>query len=346
MNYTFDLEYLISCFRDFVNTPSPVGYYEQTEPLLEKYAASFGLTVTYDERNTPYIAMDGEDNSKTVMIGAHMDTIGLIVRRIDSNGMIRVRNLGGINYHSIEGETITVHTRDGRSYTGLVTCEYHSVHAFKECKSADRDENTMIVILDEPVTSKEDVVKLGIRHGDPISIDPHCEYTPNGYLKSRYIDDKGAVACCFTSIKYMIENQLKPKYRTLFSFPYTEEICLGGTYIPQEVKEYIAIDIGIIGPDSDGNEHKVSICAKDSYMPYDYRFTSRMIKLAEKIGINYAVDVFMNYGTDASAALCAGNNIKTAAFGMAVYCSHGRERTHIKGLEQTTALLTAYLLGE
>jgi len=54
----------------------------------------------------------------------------------------------------------------------------------------------------------------------------------------------------------------------------------------------------------------------------------------------------MNYGTDASAALCAGNNIKTAAFGMAVYCSHGRERTHIKGLEQTTALLTAYLLGE
>ena len=49
-------------------------------------------------------------------------------------------------------------------------------------------------------------------------------------------------------------------------------------------------------------------------------------------------------GTDANAALKAGNNLRAAAFGMAVYCSHGMERTHIDGLKATTDLLLAYLM--
>lgn len=346
MKYQFDHEFLISCFRDLVNTPSPVGYYVQMQPVIERYAAMFGHTVTYDERSTPYITLEGEDNAKTVMLGAHLDTVGYVVRRIDPDGMIRVRNVGGINYHSAEGETVTVHTRDGRSYTGLIACQSHSVHAFEDAHTSARDEKTMIVILDQPVKSKADVVALGIRHGDPISVEPRCEYTENGYLKSRFIDNKGAAACCFTMLKYLAENGLKPRYRTIISLPYNEEVGLGGTYIPPEVSEYIALDIGLIGPDCDGNEFAVSICAKDNCTPYDYGLTTRLIELAEKIGVNYAVDIFWRYGTDASASLRAGNNLKAAAFGMAVYCSHGRERTHITGLDHTTALATAYVLGE
>jgi P-type E1-E2 ATPase len=65
---------------------------------------------------------------------------------------------------------------------------------------------------------------------------------------------------------------------------------------------------------------------------------------AEQNGIDHAVDIFYRYGTDANAALKAGNNLKAAAFGMAVYCSHGMERTHMDGLNATTDLLLSYLL--
>lgn len=344
MKFQVDMEYFVQCFRQLVDTPSPVGYYREMNPVLEKIAASFGLELTFDNRGTPYLMLDGEDNSKTVMIGAHADTVGLIVRRVDADGMLRVRQLGGINYASTEGETVTVHTRDGRKYTGLMACQSHSVHVFDDAKTLERNENTMIVILDEKVSSKADVNALGIRNGDFVSVEPRCQVTANGYLKSRFIDNKAAMASCFTMVKYLKEQELKPKYRTILAFPYTEEIGFGGTYVPAEVSEYVAMDIGLIGPDQDGNEYKVSICAKDNAAPYDFDLTTRLVNYAEKAGCEYAVDVFYRYGTDGNAAVRAGNNLRAAAFGMAVYCSHGMERTHLVGLENTTNLLLAYVL--
>ena len=206
------------------------------------------------------------------------------------------------------------------------------------------NENTMILLLDEDVHSKEDVYALGIQHGDYISIDPQFEITKNGYIKSRFIDDKAAVACVFAMLKYMKEQGLKPKYRTMLAFTFAEEISLGGPYVPPEVSEYVALDIGLIGPDYDGHERCVTICSKDAKAPYTYALTSRMIEYAKKAECDYAVDIFYLYGTDASTALMHGNNIQAAAFGMPVYCSHGRERTHIKSLENTFNLLLAYVM--
>ena len=251
MRFNVDEKFLIDCFKDIVNTPSPVGYYVKMNPVLEEYAAKFGHKVTYDNKSTAYITLEGEDNSKTVLVGAHPDTLGMVVRTIDKDGMIRVRQLGGVNYSSYEGETVTIHTRDGREYTGLMTCQSHSVHVFDDARTLPRDENTMMVILDEKISSKEDVRALGIRHGDFISVEPRCQVTENGYIKSRFIDDKGAIACVFTMLKYLSENNLKPKYRTILAFPYSEEIGFGGTYVPPEVSEYVAIDIGLIGPGYD-----------------------------------------------------------------------------------------------
>ena len=79
-------------------------------------------------------------------------------------------------------------------------------------------------------------------------------------------------------------------------------------------------------------------------MPYTYELTNRMIAYAEKAGCDYAVDVFYRYGSDAGIALLNSNNIQAAAFGMPVYCSHGRERTHIDSLKNTFNLLLAYVL--
>lgn len=56
------------------------------------------------------------------------------------------------------------------------------------------------------------------------------------------------------------------------------------------------------------------------------------------------MDIFYRYGTDGNAAVRAGNNLRSASFGMAVYCSHGMERTHLIGLDNTANLLLAYVL--
>ena len=230
------------------------------------------------------------------------------------------------------------------TYRGMVICKAHSVHVFEDARTMPRDEDHMEVILHEDVHSKEEVMALGIDHGDVISVDPHFEYTPSGYVVSRYIDDKAAVAALIEMMAYFKRNNLKPKYRTLLAFPIYEEIGHGGAYVPEEVEEYVALDIGLIGPDYHADEKTVSICAKDNYSPYDRELTTRIINQAKKTNLNYCVDVFFHYGTDANAAIRAGNNVYAAAFGMAVINSHGKERCHIDSIVDTTKLAIAYAL--
>ena len=344
MKFQIDTEFMKDCFREVVSVPSPVGYFEELNPVLARYAAAFGKEITYDNRHTAYITLDGQDNSKTVLISAHGDTLGMMVRCVDANGMLRFRVLGGMNLHSVEGETVTVHASNGKKYTGLVACQNHSTHVFRGANNVERTEDTMVVILDEDVKTREQVRALGICNGDYISVDPRCQITDNGYIKSRYIDDKGPVACCLTLLKYLADNGLKPKYNTVFAFSFYEEIGLGGIYVPTEISEYVAVDIAILGPDSDGSEQTVTICAKDASMPYDHSLTNRLIAAAERAGCGYAVDLFYRYGSDASQAVKGGNNVRAAAFGMGVYSSHGVERAHMEGIENTVKLMLSYVL--
>lgn len=345
MKYLIDKNYLIDSFQRIINIPSPVGYYRELNPVLENMAKELNLTITRDNRSTTYITVPGQNPDKTIMVGAHADTLGMMVYKIEKDGKLRVRQLGGCNFNNLEGETVYVHTRDGRRYSGLFACQSHSVHVFEDARSLERNESTMVIILDEDISSKEDVQALGISNGDFVSIDPRMQLTENGYLKSRFIDDKGAIACCFAALKYLKDNHLQPSCNVIFAIPYNEEIGFGGTYIPEGVSEYLAIDIGLIGPDLEGNEHSVSICTKDNSSPYDYELTNRIIECAKVTDTKYAVDVFYRYGTDGNAAMRAGNNLRAAAFGMAVYCSHGMERTHMDGLIGTANILLEYLLN-
>ena len=340
-----DMQFLTDTMKRLIEVPSPVGYYEKMKPVIEELAASLGYAVTYDNRDTAYITVAGEDPSKTVCLSTHADTLGLMVRGINGDGTLRIRALGGINYANVEGENVTVHTRSGKTYTGMLICKHHSTHAYDDAKTMERNENTVYVLLDEDVKTAADVRALEIRNGDYVSIDPRFTLTETGYVKSRFIDNKAAMACSFAVLKAIKENGLKPQFNTVFSFSFYEEIGFGGVVVPAEISEYVAVDIAILGPDSDGSERAVTLCAKDAAMPYDYDLTNRLIAAAKRNGIDYAVDLFYRYGSDAGQAIKGGNNVRAAAFGMGVYSSHGVERAHLKGIEDTARLMLAYALG-
>ncbi len=101
--------------------------------------------------------------------------------------------------------------------------------------------------------------------------------------------------------------------------------------------------MGCVGGDLMGDETRVSIDAKDGSGPCDYAMTTRLIELAREHGLDYAVDVFNSYSSDAITALRAGRDLRHAVIGPGVFASHGYERTHIRGLEQTYALIEAFL---
>ena len=84
----------------------------------------------------------------------------------------------------------------------------------------------------------------------------------------------------------------------------------------------IAIDMGCIGKDLSCTELMFQSVPK-IMSPYDYDMTSELINLAKKHKLNYAVDIYPFYSSDASAALRAGHDIKAALIGPGVHAHMG-----------------------
>lgn len=339
-------EEMLKNLEDLINTPSVVGFYPEIHKKLSEMVGNLGYELEFDNKRTAYVRIPGKDSSKTVCVGAHLDTIGLQVRHVMENGWIEVKNLGGVNFHNIEGENVYIHTRSGKTYEGMVICKSHSIHVFDDARSRERDMFNEAILLDEDVSCAKDVYDLGIEHGDLISVEPRFKRTESGFVKSRHIDDKAMVAAVIEVLRQLKEENLTPAYNTLFAFPIFEEIGHGGAYVPSEVSEYVALDIGLIGPDNHGSEKKVSIGASDNYSPYDWELTTKLINLAKENNVHYCVDTYYRFGSDATAAIRAGNNVTPAVFGVGCMNSHGYERTSVQAIEDCAKLTKAYVLSE
>lgn len=343
-----DTDRLLLTLRECVEVDSPVGYFTEIHEWLRETVEELGYTMTVDAKRTAYVEVAGKDTEHTVCIGAHLDTIGLVVRGFNDDGTLRVRALGGINYASIEGETCYIHCRDGQTVVGQVICNKHSVHVWDDVRTTLRDENTMSVSVIGDVASPEDARALGITEGAIIGIDPHFESFDNGYIVTRHIDDKAAVAVAIDTLHWLAETKTTPAFNLLFAFPLYEEIGHGGAWVPTEVDEYVAIDVSLIGPDYDANEHHTAVIAADARGPYDWELTNVLRRCAEKAcdADKWNTQVCFRYSTDAQAAYTNANNLINGAFGMACLNTHGRERCHIDALVQTALLCRAFVMGE
>ncbi|MDD5936579.1 MAG: M42 family metallopeptidase [Clostridiales bacterium] len=335
-------QYIIESLEKLVNIPSPSGFTKEVMRFVEGEANGFGYTCDYIQKGGLIINVPGQEQ-ETIGLSAHADTLGAMVRSISSEGTLKLMSVGGFTMNSIEGEYCKIHTRDGKVYTGTILCTSPSVHTYDDARTLERKECNMEIRIDEQVKNKEDVLALGINNGDYISFDARFEYTKSGFIKSRHLDDKASVAVLLGLLKELSENKEKPKKTMKILISNLEEIGLGATYIPADITEFIAVDMGALGDDLSGSEYAVSICAQDSSGPYDYELTTHLINLAKANEIPFAVDVFPHYGSDASAAMRGGNNIKTALIGQGIHASHGMERTHETALMATLDLLKAYV---
>lgn len=342
-----DTDYLLEVTRQLIACDSPVGYYNRIHALLKMLLADIGYEMQVDNKATAYVVVPGASSEKTVGVNAHLDTIGLVVRGFNDDGTLRVRQLGGINYHSIEGETCHVICRDGSSVNGQIICNHHSIHVFEDAKAMERTEDTMAVSLIADVKSPADARKLGVSEGAVAAIDPHFIAYDNGYIISRFLDDKACVAAQLHTMKWLAQTGTQPAYDTLFAFPIYEEIGHGGAYLPTVVDEYVSLDITLIGPDYASEEHSVGVIVSDIRSPYDWNLSNRLIRCAEKVlePGRWNQQVAFHFSTDANASYFAGNNLKSGAFGPATLSTHGRERTHMDALVGTENLCRAYVLG-
>lgn len=341
----FKQDETIAFLTELLTINSPTGYTSHAIDFLMNKIEEVG----YDTHKTPkgnlMVQVEGTDSTQTRALSAHIDTLGLMVRSINSDGTLALTKLGGPLTPTLDGEYCDIITRSGKVYTGTILSKAPSIHVFKDASTKERDIDNLVVKIDERVKDKEDVSKLGIQNGDIIAYDPKVTVTESGFIKSRFLDDKASVSLLVSILKKLKEDAVKPTTNLTFIFSTYEEVGHGAAWIPEEITELLAVDMGCIGLDLECTEFDVSICAKDSSGPYDYDLTTKLINFAVEKELSYAVDIYPMYGSDASAALRGGANIRAALIGPGVASSHGMERTHIDALENTFKLIYAYIMN-
>ena len=346
MELEINKEYVLKIAEEILKFNSPTGFCFEIMDKIKSIAEGLGFDFETTNKGCGIITIKGKKADKVIGLSAHVDTLGCMVRSITGEGKLKFTLLGGPIVPTLDGEYCTLRTRDGREYTGTILSTSPAAHVFEDAKSKTRDPQNMEIRLDEEVFSKEDVQKLGICAGDFIFIDPKTTITKSGFIKSRFIDDKGSVSCLMGLLELFSRQNIVPEYTTKILISTYEEVGHGASYIPQDITEMISVDMGCIGDDLSCSEYDVSICAKDSGGPYDFNMVTDLVNLAKDNELKYAVDIYPFYGSDVGAALRGGNDIRGALIGPGVSASHGMERTHYSALENTMKLLCLYLTKE
>ena len=324
---------------------SPSGYTAEVADYVMKAYQKLGYEPKLTTKGGVLVALGGKDKKNAVMLEAHIDTLGAMVAQIKSDGRLRVTPIGGMNANNAEAENCRIHTRFGKKvYEGTLQLANASIHVNGDYNDKKRTFDETEIVLDEKVHSREDVEALGIMTGDIVCFDPRTTVTESGYIKSRFLDDKLSVGILLGYARYLKEENVTPERMIYQHITVFEEVGHGGAAsIPEGVTEVISVDMGCVGDGLACEETQVSICAKDSHGPYHYDVVTGLIAAAKREELDFAVDVYPHYGSDADVALTAGYDVRHGLIGAGVYASHGYERSHVDGVKNTFKLLCAYL---
>jgi len=323
---------------------SPSGFTARAAQWVKGAFESLGFCAQITTKGGVLVDLGGQEDGNGLMLAAHADTLGAMVAQIKPDGRLRVTALGGMNAYNAEAENVRVYTRSGKVIDGTLQLCNASIHVNGDYSSAKRSFDTTEVVLDEVVSSAEDVKKLGIQVGDIVCFDPRTKRTSSGYLKSRFLDDKLSVGILLGLAKYLSDNKITPKRHVWVHVTVYEEVGHGGSgSVPAGITEAISVDMGCVGEGLSCTERECSICVKDSGGPYSYEVVGKLIDAAKKENAAYALDIYPYYGSDVEATLRAGFDIRHGLIGAGVYASHGYERSHIDGVYNTLKVLKGYL---
>jgi putative aminopeptidase FrvX len=343
LNFPKMLDFLVG----LLNTPSPTGDTARAIAYVQEAFTELPFVTEVSPKGYLVGTWPGERDDAPRALTAHVDTLGGMVQEVKGNGRLRLTQLGGWSWTSVEGEGVTVFASDGQVYRGSFLPTTASIHAHtKSEREAVRSDANMEVRLDARTRNKKETVGLGIRVGDVVAFDPRVEANENGFIRSRHLDDKACVANIYGALLALAEAGLRPKQTTTIHISNYEEVGHGGAAgFPPDLVELLVVDMAVVAPDQQSNEHSVTICAKDSGGPYHMAFRRELETLAEAQQLAYKTDIYPYYSSDGTAYWRAGGNVRVGLIGPGVDASHHYERTHREALENTSKLIMAYLLS-
>jgi putative aminopeptidase FrvX len=233
---------IVALTRELMLIPGLSGYETRVRKRLAAEVRQLGFGPATDVAGNLIVTLPGTHSGPSVMLFAHMDQLGFVIRSIEADGLMRLERLGGVPERALASQEMLVCVGDGRDVPAIIANKSH--HA------TTPDEKYRVVpyqeqYLDAGFTSASQALQAGINVGSPVVYAPRVFELANNRICGTSVDDRAACAVMVNVLTRLRGVASRPTIHLVFSVQ--EEFNLRGALTAaQALKPAIAIQLDLI----------------------------------------------------------------------------------------------------
>ena len=286
--------------KRLIETPGVPGREEQQREIAREELGNLTDEVRTDALGSVIGTRRGREDVR-VMVAAHTDEIGFLVKHIDDKGFLRLQTLGGHDPANMVSQRVVVTTADGTALKGALQPQRKPPHIATEEDKKPPKADEFFVDLGLPA----DEVKEKVRVGDYAVMDRGLEKVGQNFI-GKAMDDRIGVFVMYEALRAMGEHEA-----TIFAAATSQEevglrgaAASGSALAPTVV---VALDITLaVDVPGGGNENEITALGKgaalkimDSYSISHPKLVEHFRSIAEREGIPHQAEILPFGGTDA-----------------------------------------------
>jgi endoglucanase len=341
MALPYDLELL----QEITETSGVPGYEDRVREVVRRELEPEVDRVRTDAMGNVVGTIEGGDTD--VVVAAHMDEIGFMVRHVTDEGFVQVDALGGWDPRVLKAQRVTIHTDDG-DVPGLIGSAPPHTLDEEQLEAKPEVENVQIDLGLDAEAAKERVSR-----GDLVTLEQTTERVGD-HVTGKALDDRVCLFAMLEAAKRIDD----PDVTIHFAATVQEEVGIRGAQtlgFDLDPDLAIALDVTVANdvPGFEPGDHVTelgegtAIKLKDSSVITNPKVHGRMEEVAEAEDVDYQLEVLPAGGTDTAGFQRARGAIPVGAISVPTRYLHTvTESAHVDDIASTIDLLTAFLESE
>jgi putative aminopeptidase FrvX len=342
----------LNFFRNYINTPSPVGFEYTGQKLWIDYARPFVDDVFTDPYGTA-VAVVNPSNPFKVVIEAHVDEISWFVNYITNEGLIYLKRNGGVDHQVAPAQRVFIHGKKGpvKAVFG-----WPAIHT--RISSADKEPVAKVenLFLDTGARNKKEIEDLGIHVGAVVTYQDGFDELAYDYYIGRAFDNRIGGFMIAEVARLIRENKKKLPFGLYVVNAVQEEIGLrGAEMIARRIKPNLAIITDVTHDTSTPMINKMiegdTSCGKGPSLSYGPAVHNKLLQFVEGVAEKNQIPVQLravsrSTGTDTDSFAYANDGCPSVLISIPLRYMHTTvEMLHRNDIEQTIRLMYETLLA-
>jgi putative aminopeptidase len=199
------------------------GHEGPVRRLLARQLKELGIASHSDRMGNLIATLPGDKTLPSVMLFAHMDQLGLVVRKIEANGLLRVERVGGVPEKALPSQSVRVSAGKGKTILGIIANKsHHATQPEEKYKVLPYSE----LYIDCGYRSAAEIAAAGVVVGAPIVYAPNVLEVANNRIVGTSVDDRAGCAVMLEVARALKGTAKRPTLHLVFSVQ--EEFNLRG----------------------------------------------------------------------------------------------------------------------